>query len=112
MNLALGNPSCLCLCLHIADDVARCTSVVGDQLGDISQIPVLLPHPDGRYPQALCHVIQRVDIERTWDSAPDIGPMTICLREGDQFPVPEDWPHDPRVVEVGASLVDVINDEY
>ena len=43
--------------------------------------------------------------------AADIGPMTVRLSHRDDLAVPEDRTNNARVVEVGATLVDIVHDE-
>jgi len=84
---------------------------VGDQLGHVGQVLALAVDAHRRDPQALRHVVEGADVERARHGAADIGPVTVRLSEAQQLALVEHRREQTGVVEVGAALVDVVDDE-
>jgi len=56
-------------------------------------------------------MVDGVDVERSGNRAADIRPMAVGLGKPEQFALIEHRPHDARVVEVRAALIDVVDDK-
>ena len=112
LDLPLGYAGGFGLRLHVADDVARIAGVLGDEIRDVFEELVLAPQASRRNPQALTHVIECLDVERTRSRATDVGPVSVRLCVAEQFTLVVDRPDDPGVVEVTATFIDVVDDKY
>lgn len=57
-------------------------------------------------------MILGINIERTGHRTAHIRPVTIALHEGDPFPLVKNRADDAHIIEMGASPVRIIHQEY